>query len=304
MTKKLQATRLHSGSSTLGLHESEEIPHTLTTNDGKMKNLIHKGTSFLRHLSRDPRMAFRRLIGYLKPPLLSFQMGKVGSQTIKYTLEADYHVIHMHTREEMIATLPRVRRAKRKKLEIITATRDPVGREISVYFQNMLAPGYPFGVKSREDAMRIGADGLLERFHQRWQSGAIDTNVWFDRHFKTATGVDVYQHPFNVKRGWDIIEEHDYRILIVRFEDLNRNYLEAVNAFVKKANRSLSYSKMVNANVSDDKWYGGLLKEFKSKVSFSRKALDETYDSKYCNHFYMPEEIATMRSRFRVDEDQ
>jgi hypothetical protein len=202
----------------------------------------------------------------------------------------------------MTRLLPRIKRRKGRKLDVITATRDPIGREISVYFQNMLAPDFPFGVSSREEAFEIGPEGLIERFHQRWQSGAVDTNVWFDQHFKSSTGVDVYQHPFNVERGWDIIEDAEFRILIVRFEDIGRNYLEAVNAFVAPAYGGGSrYPKMINANVSEQKWYGQLMKEFKAKVTFSREVLDEAYDSKYCGHFYTSTEIAKMGSKHRVD---
>jgi hypothetical protein len=265
-----------------------------------LKKIIHKTISLTRHLVRDPAMARRRVIGYFKPPLLSFQMGKVGSQTIKYTMEADYHVIHMHTRKEMEALLPTLKQRGNRKLDVVTATRDPIGREISVYFQNMLAPGFPFGVKSKEEAFRIGPEGLIERFHKRWQSGAADTNVWFDRHFKASTGVDVYRHPFDIGRGWDIIEDGDYRILVVRFEDIRRNYLEAVNAFVSLGGRNRQYAGMVNANVSDQKWYGSLMTEFKSKITYSREVLDDAYDSKYCRHFYTPAEIERMRSKHRV----
>jgi hypothetical protein len=267
-----------------------------------LTNIPHKTISFFRHLARDPKMTMNRLRGYFQPTLLSFQMGKVGSQTIKYTLESDYHVIHMHTKEEMLAFLPNLRKSKTNKLEIITATRDPIGREISVYFQNICAPAFAYGVESMEEAFKVGTKGLVEKFHQRWNAGEPDTTVWFDEHFKACTGIDIYAYPFDREQGWQIIETDEYRILVVRFEDINRNYLEAVNTFVAPSRGGvLRYEKMINSNVSDDKWYGSLMNDFKSQISFKKEILDAAYQSKYCHHFYTDREIDKMRSRYQID---
>lgn len=268
----------------------------------KIRHTARKSVSFLHHLARDPKMAVNRLRGYFKPTLLSFQMGKVGSQTIKYTLESDFHVIHLHTRQEMQALLPDLRKNRKGKLEIITATRDPIGREISVYFQNICAPAFTYGVKSNEEAFEVGAEGLVEKFHQRWDAGEPDTTVWFDEHFKATTGIDIYAHPFDREQGWQIVETGEYRILVVRFEDIGRNYLNAVNSFVKGSyNRNLHYQKMVDSNVSDTKWYGSLMKDFKSQISFKKEILDAAYQSKYCRHFYTEEEVVRMRAQWRVE---
>jgi hypothetical protein len=253
--------------------------------------------------SRDPILAIRRLISYFRPPLISFQMGKVGSRTIQNTIQTDCMVHHLHTKQEMLLLLPRIKKKVQGEIDIITATREPVGREVSVYFQNFLSPGYPHGVPSAEFATELGASGLAELFKKRWREGMIDTTVWFDHHFLTSTGIDVYDHPFDPEKGWTIIRSNGFRVLIVRFEDIRKNYLEAINGFMGgRAENPREYSRMWPNNVSGKKWYGELMKEFKSTVRFTKQELDDVYESKYCAHFYTKDEVRNMRSRWRVGE--
>lgn len=264
--------------------------------------LFGKTYWFFKHLVSDPVLAGRRLLGYFHPPLLCFQMGKVGSSSIKDTIESDYRVYHLHTKDEMGYLLPNVERRAKSKIDIVTATRDPIGREISVYFQNLLAPGFVGGVASQQEALEIGVQGLIERFHMRWKSDAIDTAAWFDRHFEESTGVDIYSFPFDKEKGWQIVETEKYRILVLRFEDIRSNYLEALNTFVApRFGDSERYTCIRPSNISDAKWYAALMKDFKREVSFDSNTLESAYQTKYMEHFYKPREIAKMRSKFRIN---
>jgi hypothetical protein len=250
----------------------------------------------------NPKMTGRRIRSYLQPPLISFQMGKVGSSTIKDTIETDYRVHHMHTRQEMELILPHIRRKAGKKIDLITASRDPIGREISVFFQNLIAPGFPYGVSSRKEALHLGASGLIPHFKKMLESGGAETTIWFDRHFKPSTGVDIYEHPFDRDKGWLIIETDEWNILVVRFEDINKNYCEAVNAFVApRFGKNIRYKKMRPFNVSDDKWYSTLMKEFKSTITFNKEMFESVFNSKYVKHFYTEKEIEKMKSKYRMD---
>lgn len=275
-----------------------------------LKSLIHKSHWFLKHLIRDPKWTIRRLLGYFKPPLFIFQMGKVGSSTIKNTLETRYHMCHFHTQKEFdtyCRKFPPARYLKKPddRFDIITATRDPIGREVSAFFQNItntgISHGYAIGTK--EEVLAMSAERLIEEFFKRWEKGVPDTTVWYDRHFKTSTGIDIYAHPFDPEKGWNIIHDGKWRVLLVRFEDINRNYLEATNAFVsERFGKAAEYPAILPANVSDDKWYGELMKEFRSKIRFTPQQIVSQYDSKYCRHFYSPAEIERMKAKWKLAE--
>jgi hypothetical protein len=234
---------------------------------------------------------------------MSFQMGKVGSSTIKDTIEIDYRVHHMHTRWEMESLLAKIKNNSKKKIiDIITATRDPIGREISVFFQNLTAPEFPYGVSSRNKALQLGVNGLIPLFKHMLDSGGADTTDWFDIHFRPSTGINIYDHNFDSEKGWQILEVENYRILIVRFEDINKNYLDAVNTFVApRFGKEPRYENMRPFNVSKDKWYSELMKEFKSTITFKKEILDSVFKSKYVKHFYTEKEIEKMKSKYRMD---
>jgi len=270
------------------------------------QNLTHKAKWFFKHLVRDPKWTIRRLIGYTKPPLFSFQMGKVGSSTVKNTLETRYHVCHCHTSEKFkLYQKNHVRENFRQNqpipYDIITACRDPLGREVSAFFQNIDNLNHSYGVAHRDEILKIPIDGLIKAFFEAWGKGAANTTVWFDRHFYPATGIDIYQHPFDPANGWSIIRDGQWRVLVLRFEDINRNYLEACNAFVtERFGDNAKYKEILPANVSDGKWYGDLMREFKKQIIFKQEQISALYDSPYCKHFYSEKEISIMKSRWNI----
>lgn len=273
-----------------------------------LSSLVHKSSWFLKHLARDPKWAIRRLLGYFKPPLFIFQMGKVGSSTIKNTLETRYHMCHFHTQREFESYYskfpPEKHRAKSGGyFDIITASRDPIGREVSAFFQNITNMTNSWGVGTREEVLAMPMEELIDAFFQRWDGGSINTTVWFDRHFEPTTGLDIYQYPFDPAKGWSIIREKGWRVLVVRFEDINRNYLEACNAFVsERFGEAAKYDRMLLANVSEDKWYADIMREFKALIRFTPEQIASQYESKYCRHFYSPAEIDRMKSKWKLAE--
>jgi hypothetical protein len=264
------------------------------------KSLAHKSYWFFKHLTQDPKWAFRRLVGYFKTPLFIFQMGKVGSMTIKKTLEANYFMCHIHTKSDFETYKARYA-VRGQRVDMITATRDPLGREISAFFQNVTNLSHGYGVGTKNEVLAMGVDNLIREFFSRWNDQLPDTTIWFDRHFKTATGIDVYDYPFNPAQGWSIIGTDKWRVLILRFEDINRNYLEAVNTFVTaRFGLESAYPAFLPSNLSESKWYGSLMKEFIDKIRFTPEQIEQQYGSKYCMHFYSDDEITKMKSRWKV----
>ena len=189
-------------------------------------------------------------------------------------------------------------------IDLITATRDPIGREISGFFQNITYVNHSYGVGTPEEVLALGPERLIEIFKERWgrRKWVPDTHLWFDRCFMPSTGIDIYAHDFNRERGWSIVHSGRWRVLVVRFEDINRNYLEAINAFVtERFGDGAAYRAMRKTNVSSSKWYSEIMREFKQKITFTPEEIAEQYDTKYCSHFYTPEEIQKLKSRWPVE---
>lgn len=266
--------------------------------------LAHKTISFARFLRRDPLGAIRRLRGYFKDPLFLFQMGKVGSSTHRNTLQTQYHVYHLHTLRDFNikheSALKRMPHLANETFDLITIAREPVGRKISTFFQNLVGGSYPFRFESKQDVIEGGVDELLRRFHA-WEDGIEEATEWYEKHFEPATSVNIYDHAFDRERGWTIVHAGKWRVLLLRFSDVSTNHLDALNHYlVDRFGSKARISALRSSNVSSVKWYASMMKEFRERVAFTPDELDRAYSSRYMRHFHTDEEIAAMRSLWRT----
>ncbi|WP_085180226.1 putative capsular polysaccharide synthesis family protein [Mycobacterium bohemicum] len=263
-----------------------------------------------RKWTLNPVVAWRRTRGRFQDPLFVFQMGKVGSTTIEETLEARYRYYHLHDRADFSPIYERYRTGRRTRraeyFDIITATRDPIARKISGFFQNLAltrstpdSDVYPFCFESEEAARNASIDELVARFHA-WDDGIPEATEWFDRHFEPATGIRIYDHGFDPEKGWQIFRDGKWRVLVLRFEDINKNHLDALNEFVVgRYGQSSRIDRLWPANLSSKKWYFDRMNEFLREIKFSDDDINAAYATPYARHFYTDQELAAMRSKWR-----
>ena len=267
------------------------------------KHFFHKTKSFAQLLKHSPSEAARRLRGYFKDPVFVFQMGKVGSRTHCNTLGTRYRTFHMHTKatfaEKYNEALSFKANLERGPNDIITIMREPIGRKISAFFQNLIGDHYQFSFESEKEVLDAGVSELIQRFHS-WEDGVESATEWYDKHFEPATGVNLYDHEFNHSQGWSILHSDRWRILVLRFSDINRNHLFALNHFVvERFGPKAEIDCLRNTNLSGRKYYSNLLSEFREKVVFSTEELDRAYSSTYMRHFHSEGEIEQMKSKWR-----
>jgi hypothetical protein len=263
-------------------------------------------------ITRDPITNLRRFYGYFRDPLFVFQMGKVGSNTLMTTLETHYRTYHLHLLADFASKYEPYRAGRKHRgaeyFDIITASREPLSWRISAFFQNLVNGHLRLiTFESKEAALQAGMDELIARFRawddavQAWGHGMCDATEWFDRHFEPATGIRIYDHAFDPERGWQIIREGKWRVLVLRFEDMNKNHLDAMNEFVVgRYGESSRLHSLRAENVSSQKWYADLMKEFKQKIKFSDAEIEEAYCSPYVRYFYTDQELANMRSKWQA----
>lgn len=269
--------------------------YTKSTITKKAKTVIHL-------LVSNPKMLMARFVSYRKPPLFLFQMGKVASKTHDKTLNHLYFVQHFHDQIEFDAAYLKGTRKFRGEdhypYDIITATRDPLTRKVSAFFQNITADHYGFSYDSLDDAKKAPVEDLIRRFRS-WEDGINEATGWFDRHFLPKTSVDVYASEFDPNQGWQLIDSVEFRVLIVKFEDIKKNHVGALNALVRKRfGKEAVIDVLEPNNLSEAKWYSGVMKEFKEVIQFTKEELDEAYCSKYMIHFYSTEQIAKLRAKW------
>ena len=237
-------------------------------------------------------------------PIIVYQMGKVGSSTIFRNLESQlqqpvFHVHHLaRQRAEIIISrtqsleksqdslnkLKKIRKVIAEKpragepLKIITATRDPIARNISAYFQNL-------GTKFFSDL-----DWLEEDFISNYPHSV--PLRWFDVELKSVTGIDVFEEEFPINQGWQILKHDGVKVLILRQENLARTIKSGViQEFLGAGDINLTES----FNRSNAKEYSKRYAEFKEKVRIPEGLLDSLLASKYAEHFYSKAEISTFK---------
>ncbi len=260
----------------------------------------------------------RQLRGH--QPLLVYQMGKVGSTTLLDTLRpilSQTQLYHVHVlsdagiRQEdqhyyggqpspfSKSHLPTTKHLFESKflrkqmarglegIKIITLFRDPIGREVSAFFQGNL-PDERFRQRLGDPAQ---VQGVVDDF---WKGNEFEFALnWFDRELNAVFGFDVYRHAFPHEQGYGIYEQGGVGILVIKMEALNVCFQPALKEFL-----GVDIPALKQANVTKAKGYQELQTAFLHALTFSSEFLDEIYNSKYATHFYTETERRAFRARW------
>jgi hypothetical protein len=183
----------------------------------------------------------------------------------------------------------------RKDYKIITLTRDPVARNISLLFQqfhHLLKPMLLDKRAARDlTVTELSETKLLELifFDKINQSYPVQ---WFDKELNKIFGIDVYSHPFEMEKGYSVIRKGRISVLVLRSENLSDQTdiireFTGDNAFEPKGdNRGMK------------KWYGEMYKRFLENFSPTEEYLDELYNSRYMRHFYTDDMITEFKKKW------
>ncbi|NBC18942.1 MAG: hypothetical protein GVY18_16700 [Bacteroidetes bacterium] len=245
------------------------------------------------------------------PPVVVYQMGKVGSLAVLRSLEAQgvHPVAHAHRLHPssiravdlgIEALNPEAARqrwqerneglllydeiiARRRPACFITLVREPVGRNVSAFFQN-LEVYFPGAVPDEMDVLR---EGFLERYPHHLPL------TWFDDEFAAALDIDVYAKPFPREEGTLRLQRGPFEVLILKAELSDEQKESWIADFL-----GLDEFTLVRENVGTAKSYGDLYTRFKEEVVLPPAYLDRMAQAKYTRHFYTDEEIDAMVARW------
>lgn len=258
------------------------------------------------------------------PPLLIYQMGKVGSSSVYESLRhagIGHSLFHVHQlsdkgikrKQDWLAhfdalSLPWMEEGLRASRElrswiddsrervpwkIITLTRDPVSMKISSFFENI-------AVYRREvldaagalDPVRVMSALRRYAFHD-YEENRDYTCSWFQDELETVFGIDVFSVPYDFSRGYTILRRENVGVLVIRLEDLQRSFAPAMEDFLGAPGLKLA---QVNAAAGKSSWpqYQAVLREF----TLPAELFDRIYSSRYARHFYPPEDRERARARW------
>lgn len=242
-------------------------------------------------------------------PIVVYQMGKVGSTSVKESLIScgldDIYQIHrLHP-----VNIERVRQDhlkrnsepldermgmllyenvvnKRKRCKFITLVREPIGRNISAFFENFtFFTGMIFGVQV------FSVNELTNIFLNNYPHSV--PLAWFDEEMKRALNIDVYEHEFPKRKGYLYLNKDPFELLIIKCEIPDSIKERAISDFLSIDNFSLS-----RANLAQDKNYSEVYQSFKNRINLPTSYIEMMCDSKYMKHFYEYSEIESIRSKW------
>lgn len=241
-------------------------------------------------------------------------MGKVAStsvyQSLKKHLPAAAYVAHCH-----FLNIPRLLRRIRNgdanpsliglvkngfeilrmirenptaRLTWISLVRDPVAREISNLVQNPWLIGR-HSVDELNDSAIVPALEYLLR-----ESSYNYTLTWFPEECLPATRLDVFQHPFDRKRGFTVIKNQyrNERLILIQLEKLNLispdDWFDLVDVPLRITHHNLLSEKPSIGQA--------FTKAMKLRFRLDETVAEFIYSSLFMTHFYDPNQILEFRN--------
>jgi hypothetical protein len=266
-------------------------------------------------------------------PLIIYQMGKVGSKSVKRSLEAlnlDMAIYHSHlltktricetekqrkkffrTQRESYLKRPWMNQFLREQIDkglkgikwkIVTLIRDPVARNVSTFFENLEIQSCndqkEFVIASDYYGIAehtIHSDEVQTLTELFFEKLRHDSPIeFFERELKGVFGVDVYATEFHKAQGYQIYKDVCADVLLIRLEDLDRCAGGAFKEFL-----GIENFRLVHENIATQKIYAPLYSKFKEEIRFPESYLDKFYDSKLMKHFYSEQERSSFRERWQ-----
>ena len=243
-------------------------------------------------------------------PILIYQMGKVGSSSIKLSLDRLNRFESYHVHRLNPDNIARVKREQerhgwpprgdlgglelyermirpRRRLRIITLVREPIGRSFSYYFES-LDKIY----RTPDTHARIPTEQLVRDFPVEFPY-SDDPHTWFDYEFKEVLGIDLYGYELNMYRGFAEVKTDLYDVLVLRTDAADQTKEEALAKFLGVARVPLE-----RANITIHKAQAQAYSDFRNSIRMVPSYLDRMLGSKYSRHFFDKETLAGLRDQY------
>jgi len=156
------------------------------------------------------------------------------------------------------------------KLEVITGVRELIGLVLSSIFENYLY------FEPTVEAMTVERcrKALL---HPKTLVALRD---WFDLELKRFVGIDVFQTAFSTQEGYAVYENRFARVLIYRFEVLDR-LPGLLQTFL-----NWNIPTLMESNIGAKKVYAEQYRQVREKLRLPKEFVTSLYGDKMMTHFY------------------
>ena len=238
------------------------------------------------------RRAASLLHASLHAPVYIFQMGKVGSSSLQATLTAHLKgsVYQAHNHDSMPLRARRQLRWRRRlglPVYVICPVREPISRNVSAFFQNFKRDT---GFDTSERPWTTVE--LVALFLQHYPHNIC--LEWFDRHFRSTFGIDVFAQPFSHEKKWAVYRRGSVRALVFCSDLAHDDQLTIVAGFLGREIKAWNY-----ANQAEDKDYRQLYRDFCTSGRLPELYLSIMGGSRFCRQFWSKDAIEASARKWR-----
>jgi hypothetical protein len=200
---------------------------------------------------------------------------------------------------QLQALRPEQMRAKDPRPHLLVTLREPIARYLSslffyvhhLYGTDGLALLTPASVLQK---MQVPTEFPITIGLRTWWT----LEDWVEREIVHGFGLDIMAEPFNAAQGWQVYENADFRLLVIRQENLVRS-AEAIGAFYRIPPGSIPVPL---ANAGEENPYADAYRAVKSSIRLSADHLHEIYSGHFAQHFYTAEERRRFQDRWANKE--
>lgn len=255
--------------------------------------------------------------GSIDDKILIYTMRKVGTVSIKDALDESLGInnLYLHSlnpiggKEEFVneinlnnrsispyykkaASLIKDNIKNEKKLKVITAVREPIARNLSFMFYNLqLFLGLNSNLVNTQNSKFAFTEIFEDIYYQKINHDYFLN--WFDIELKNSLGIDIYEYPFDKKKGYSIIKKNNIELLILKIEYLD-NCVQIIKEFT-----GADKFELKRKNSADSYWYKPIYDSYKEEFIPNEEHLYKLYNSRFMKYFYSKDEITKFYKKWR-----
>lgn len=241
-----------------------------------------------------------------RPPIIVFSMRRTGSVAVYNSLlEAGEFALASHSYTPEYGRVSGATRwawrhivSRGKPARVIALVRNPVDQILSDFARRDLAHD-EHTAPDEEIARRFIADYL----DAGWCAKQLG---WFDAHFKSSFGIDVYAHAFDKDRGFVRIRQGAYDALILRTELDSERKTRAIAEFIGAPSFTMvdektigDASRLVPGIPGARAAYAERYRALKRVAAIPDEHWRAIVESKHARHFCTRAELVQARERLR-----
>ena len=229
------------------------------------------------------------------PPVFVYQMGKVASSSIYFSLKQHYSGLcahaHLYSKDHKtfgVRLMYKHYSSKGGKLKVISPIRPPIERNFSEFFSSIEV------YTKRKYLPKKFSQEDLKKLYLLYYPHFVSLE-WFDENIKKHFDIDVFEYSFP-DDGHLVISNKKVDILILKYDIEDKKKEEIIRKFVK-----CPEFKLENRNIGSTKNYGEDYARFIETITLPAFLIEMIKNSKYYNHFYSKEEIAKSVQKYSAD---